>query len=124
MYQVQRVYDYHGDEQTTQAAVLVDRLWPRGISKVRLAGVHWCKTVTPSTSLRQWFHQQPQERYQEFCHLYRKELEQPEEQAALHELQQQEHKYGHLLLLTAVKDVEHSHIPVLLSVLKQQSSHE
>ncbi|MDF7675446.1 DUF488 family protein [Neisseriaceae bacterium ESL0693] len=119
MYQVQRVYDYHGDEKTAQAAVLVDRLWPRGISKVRLAGVRWCKNVTPSTALRQWFHQNPQARYAEFCRLYHKELQQPEKQAALHALRQQEKEHGHLLLLTAVKNVDHSHIPVLLSALKE-----
>lgn len=120
MYQVERVYDYHHDASTAKSAVLVDRLWPRGISKARLAGVTWCKTVTPSTALRQWFHQQPDHRYQQFCQQYHQELQQPEKQAALQELRQRAQEYGHLTLLTAVKNIDHSHIPVLLAVLKTE----
>lgn len=120
MYQVRRVYDYHGDQTTAKTAVLVDRLWPRGISKARLAGVNWCKTVAPSASLRQWFHQQPHNRYDEFCYHYHEELMQPEKQTALYALRQQEQKYGCLLLLTAVKNIDTSHIPVLMSVLTNE----
>ncbi|MDN0118928.1 DUF488 family protein [Yersinia frederiksenii] len=52
---LQRVYDvqapYHAN------TFLVDRLWPRGISKARLQGVVWLKEVAPDNALRQWFHQ-------------------------------------------------------------------
>lgn len=55
---------------------LVDRLWPRGISKKRLEGVIWCKNVAPSKELRQWFHsEQTDEHWRQFSVLYRKELE-------------------------------------------------
>ena len=99
MFQAMRVYDY----QPPLPAVLVDRLWPRGISKVRLAGVEWAKDVTPSTGLRQWFHQDPAARYDEFCQRYRAELAQPEIQPALQALRDMQQQHGTLILLTAAK---------------------
>ena len=113
MFQAMRVYDY----QPPLPAVLVDRLWPRGISKVRLAGVEWAKDVTPSTGLRQWFHQDPAARYDEFCQRYRAELAQAPLQAALNQLRQLHAQYGGLILLSAAKDLQHSHLPVLAAVL-------
>ena len=118
MFQAMRVYDY----QPPLPAVLVDRLWPRGISKVRLAGVEWAKDVTPSTGLRQWFHQDPAARYDEFCQRYRAELAQPEIQPALQALRDLHQQHGSLILLTAAKDVAHSHLPVLQAVLEQKAT--
>ena len=118
MFQAMRVYDY----QPPLPAVLVDRLWPRGISKVRLAGVEWAKDVTPSTGLRQWFHQDPAARYDEFCQRYRAELAQPETQPALQALRDLHQQHGSLILLTAAKDVAHSHLPVLQAVLEQKAT--
>ena len=118
MFQAMRVYDY----QPPLPAVLVDRLWPRGISKVRLAGVEWAKDVTPSTGLRQWFHQDPAARYDEFCQRYRAELAQPEIQPALQALRDIHQQHGSLILLTAAKDVAHSHLPVLQAVLAQKAT--
>lgn len=115
MYPSKRVYDYGGE----QPAVLADRLWPRGISKVRLAGVVWCKEITPSTALRQWFHQDQEARYDAFCQQYRQELAQPQVQAALAALRRQAAAQGQLWLLTAAKDIDHSHIPILQAVLAQ-----
>jgi uncharacterized protein YeaO (DUF488 family) len=53
--------------------VLVDRLWPRGISKARAALAYWNKDVPPTTGLRQWFGHDPA-RWDEFCTRYRAEL--------------------------------------------------
>ena len=114
MFQAMRVYDY----QPPLPAVLGDRLWPRGISKVRLAGVEWAKDVTPSTGLRQWFHQDPAARYDEFCQRYRAELAQPEIQPALQALRDMQQQHGTLILLTAAKALAHSHVPVLHAVLE------
>ncbi|CNC65153.1 putative uroporphyrin-III c-methyltransferase [Yersinia frederiksenii] len=52
---LQRVYDVQAPYQAN--TFLVDRLWPRGISKARLEGVIWLKEVAPDNALRQWFHQ-------------------------------------------------------------------
>ena len=55
------------------ARVLVDRLWPRGVSKARAALALWCKDAAPSTALRQWFNHDPA-RWAEFQRRYRAEL--------------------------------------------------
>ena len=52
---LRRVYDVQPPYQSN--TFLVDRLWPRGISKARLEGVIWLKEVAPDNALRQWFHQ-------------------------------------------------------------------
>lgn len=53
--------------------ILVDRLWPRGISKEEAKLDEWNKEIAPSTELRKWFDHKP-ERFEEFGHLYREEL--------------------------------------------------
>ena len=59
--------------------VLVDRLWPRGIRKEALKYDVWEKNLAPSTELRQWFHEDPEARWDAFAAMYRKELEAGEE---------------------------------------------
>lgn len=53
--------------------VLIDRLWPRGVSKERAALDHWMKEIAPSTSLRKWFSHDP-ERWEKFISRYHQEL--------------------------------------------------
>jgi len=60
--------------------VLVDRLWPRGLSKEKAAIDHWAKDAAPSDGLRRWFAHRP-ERWDEFRARYERELEAPEAQA-------------------------------------------
>lgn len=55
--------------------ILIDRLWPRGLSKVRAAVDHWMKDIAPSTELREWFGHDPS-RWPEFQRRYREELRQ------------------------------------------------
>jgi len=69
---VQRVYEPLPEDG--QACFLVDRLWPRGIRKETLAHVTWAKDVAPSTTLRQWFHEAP-EQWDEFERRYSAELD-------------------------------------------------
>ncbi|MDF7668077.1 DUF488 family protein [Orbaceae bacterium ESL0727] len=115
-YEIQRVYSYNGDKP----AVLVDRLWPRGVSKTKLSEVTWLKEIAPSTALREWFHQDRTNRFTEFCHRYEQELQQPSMQNALTSLRQTEQKQGKLILLTAAKAIDHCHLPTLLKVLKSK----
>ncbi|TNG90432.1 DUF488 family protein [Pasteurellaceae bacterium USgator11] len=115
MYQLKRVYTF---DENDFPALLADRLWPRGIAKVRLDGVLWLKAVTPSNELRQWLHQDPLAHYDEFCRRYRKELSAEAVQADLQQLRQLHAQYDRLTLLTAAKVIEHSHLPVLQSVLQ------
>ncbi len=110
---VKRVYDY--TETAGRSAILVDRLWPRGINKEKLKGVVWLKILTPSSELRSWFHQDKVARHDIFSKKYLAELEanKGKVEIALSDLGE------HLTLLTAVKDIECSHIPTLQTFLKK-----
>ncbi len=84
--------------------VLVDRVWPRGVSKSKAAIDHWMKDVAPSTALRKWFGHDP-ERWTEFRRRYRKELaEHPE---LLKELRALARK-GPLTLVYSARDEQHN----------------
>jgi uncharacterized protein YeaO (DUF488 family) len=112
--QVRRAYDEPLPTDGTR--VLVDRLWPRGLSKQRAHLDEWMRTVSPSTELRQWYAHVP-ERFTEFSRRYTKELEQPEQAAALGQLRQFAAK-GPLTLLTATKDATISEAAVLADLLR------
>lgn len=113
-YRVKRVYD---DPDTADGRrVLVDRLWPRGISKQQAAIDEWAKDVTPSNELRKWYHAAPETRRAEFERKYRIELGADAAREGLAHLRA-EAQEGPLTLVTATKDPEHSHVPVLLDEL-------
>ena len=114
--QVRRAYDppESGDGQR----VLVDRLWPRGLSKERADLDEWCKDVAPSTELRKWYGHDPA-KWDEFARRYRAELEDSEHEAALahlHELA----AAGRLTLLTAAKRSDISEATVLANLLDKR----
>jgi uncharacterized protein YeaO (DUF488 family) len=108
-----RVYDAPQPDEGVR--VLVDRLWPRGVRKEDPRVGQWCKDVAPSTELRQWYGHRP-ERAAEFAHRYRAELAEPQAAQALSELRALAHD-GPVTLVTATKDVNLSHLPVLAEVL-------
>lgn len=111
---VRRIYD--DPESDDGARVLVDRLWPRGVSKERARLDEWCKTVAPTTDLRKWYSHDPAE-FDEFAERYRTELETDDEQkAALAHLRELA-AAGPLTLLTATKQPEISEAAVLRQVL-------
>jgi uncharacterized protein YeaO (DUF488 family) len=97
--------------------VLVDRLWPRGVSKVDPPWDEWVKDVAPSTELRQWYGHAP-ERFPEFRERYWKELTTEVNPESLKRLVQWSETQP-LMLLTATKDVEWSHLPVLRDFLRR-----
>ena len=113
--QVRRAYDPPQDDDGQR--VLVDRLWPRGLSKERAHLVEWCKDVAPSTELRKWYAHDP-DRYEEFARRYRDELEDPERAAVLDHLRGLAAE-GTLTLLTASKRSDISEATVLEAVLAQ-----
>lgn len=112
--QVHRVYDDSAPDDG--ARVLVDRLWPRGLSKEKAHLHEWCKTVAPSTALRRWYGHDP-ERFKEFDSRYRNELEAPERVEALAHLRTLAAKRT-LTLLTATRAVEISAATVLARLLQ------
>jgi uncharacterized protein YeaO (DUF488 family) len=111
---VRRVYDERkrGDGRR----VLVDRIWPRGLSKDKADLDDWCKTVAPSTALRKWYSHDP-ERFDEFTRRYRTELKEPERAETLDHLRKLA-KSRNLTLLTATKHADISEAAVLADLLR------
>lgn len=110
---VGRVYEDSSDGYR----VLVDRLWPRGVSKEAARLDEWLKDVAPSPELRKWYGHVV-DRFEEFARRYRAELEEPpasEVVARLRDLA----KDRRVVLLTATRDVPHSGARVLLDVLEE-----
>jgi uncharacterized protein YeaO (DUF488 family) len=114
--QVRRVYD--PPEPDDGQRVLVDRLWPRGLSKQRARLDDWCKDIAPSTELRKWYGHEP-ERYAEFARRYRDELEDPDRAAALAGLRELA-SAGRLTLLTATKRSDISEAAALADLLTKR----
>lgn len=112
---VKRVYE--NPTPTDGWRVLVDRIWPRGLSKENAALDRWVKEVAPSTELRKWFGHDPQ-RWDPFQTRYRRELEdRTDEVQQLSELAAKKR----LTLLYAAKDERHNHALVLKSYLDEQA---
>ena len=109
-----RIYDDPSDDDGIR--VLVDRLWPRGVSKVRADLDEWCAAVAPSDALRKWYGHVP-ERFKEFEARYLDELEDPERAASVGHLRTMASR-GRLTLLTATRDVEASQAAVLAGLLR------
>jgi len=94
---------------------LVDRLWPRGISKEKAALDRWDRDVAPSTDLRRWYGHQP-DLFDEFSRRYRSELQVDPALSVLRVLVSE--ATGHAVdLVTATHDVEHSGARVLREVI-------
>ncbi|MGH9104770.1 MAG: DUF488 family protein, N3 subclade [Acidimicrobiales bacterium] len=95
--------------------VLVDRFWPRGLSRGTAPFDEWLKDVAPSDELHKWYGHAP-ERFRSFARRYRSELREPPASEALARLQVEAHQ-GPLVLVTATKDVGQSAAAVLQGVL-------
>ncbi|MBV9481806.1 MAG: DUF488 family protein [Acidobacteria bacterium] len=111
---VKRVYDEPARDDGKR--VLVDRLWPRGLTKQRAAIESWLRDLAPSNELRRWFHAQP-ECWEEFRKRYLKELSSSRARAALDKLYNLERR-GKLTLLFASKNEEHNNAAVLRDLLE------
>jgi len=113
---VGRIYDQATDQDGNR--VLVDRLWPRGMSKSRADIAEWCKQVEPSTALRKWYSHDPQ-RFAEFRRRYRVELATGEHATVLAHLRELATDRA-LTLLTASKDPLISEAAVLAELLQER----
>ena len=110
---IKRVYDEPAKDDGKR--ILVDRLWPRGLSKEKAQVDVWLKEVAPSNDLRKWFAHDP-EKFAEFRRRYKDELASGEAIDALgqlHELARQ----GPVTLLFAAHDTEHNNAVVLRDIL-------
>ncbi|MEU6199877.1 DUF488 family protein [Streptomyces sp. NPDC047061] len=109
---VRRIYE--SPEPADGVRVLVDRLWPRGLSKEVAHVDEWPKGLTPSDELRRWFHAGGS--YEEFVRRYEAELAAPEAAELLAGLRESAQK-GQVTLLTSSKTPDESHATVLARLL-------
>jgi len=112
MIRLKRVYE--PPSRTDGSRILVDRLWPRGLTKERAAVTRWLKDVAPSTELRKWFGHVPA-RWKEFQARYRKELREKKDVLAVLRRESQAHT---VTLVYAARDEEHNEALVLKKVLE------
>jgi uncharacterized protein YeaO (DUF488 family) len=112
---IKRVYDKAARDDGVR--ILIDRLWPRGLSKAELKLDAWPRALSPSTELRKWYGHDPK-LFAEFRRRYRKELAgQKEELGALRAMI----KGRKTTLLTATRELELSHAVVLRELLEGKS---
>lgn len=108
-----RVYDPAEEEDGYR--VLIDHIWPRGVSKERAKLDEWARELAPSDDLRRWFDHVP-ERFPEFRSRYRAELD--EEAEKLTELRDRADK-GRVTIVYAARDEEHNNGVVLAELLRE-----
>lgn len=114
MVRVKRVYE---PPQTSDGCrVLVDRLWPRGVSKAHAQIALWLRDVAPSDTLRKWFAHDPQ-KWPEFQRRYRAELQNQAE--ALRSLRRLARTHRVVTLVYAASDTHHNNAVVLAGWLNR-----
>lgn len=116
MIQLKRVY--LPAEKEDGYRILVDRLWPRGVTKERAKIDFWAKNVSPSPELRTWYSHEP-EKWDEFSRLYSAELDR--KKAELNMLRKIINKNKVATLVYGAKDEEHTHAIVLAHKLKEDA---
>ena len=114
--QIKRIYD--APEAADGFRILVDRVWPRGVSREKAALKEWDKMIAPSSELRKWFGHDPS-RYEEFRKRYWKELEDNPETESFITLIRQHMDEGPVILLFGAKDREHNQAVVLREFLEE-----
>lgn len=112
---VKRVYEE--PSRADGARVLVDRLWPRGLTKERAALDAWLRELAPSDGLRHWIHARP-EAWLGFRRRYLKELARPDAAEALEQLYRFSNRRKRLTLLFASKNEERNNATVLRDLLE------
>jgi len=113
MMKIKRIYEDYSE--TDGYRVLIDRLWPRGISKERAKIDLWIKDVAPSNDLRQWYYQNS-ENPKQFEEKYVAELE--KNHASLNKIKKSLHDKNVVTLLYSSKDKSPPHANVLQKILK------
>ncbi|HEX6549899.1 MAG TPA: DUF488 domain-containing protein [Gammaproteobacteria bacterium] len=108
---------YEPASRTDGCRILVDRIWPRGLTKTKAAVDLWLKDVAPSTNLRKWFGHRP-ERWTEFRQRYLKELRAGNEAAGA--LLDAASHHRHVTLLFSARDEKRNQAVVLQAFLKRK----
>lgn len=116
MIKIKRVYEAPAADDG--ARILVDRLWPRGLSSRQAQIDEWMKELAPSSSLRTWFGHEPR-RWGEFKKRYVQELKTPEKKSLVADVAQRA-RQGTVTLLYAARDQEHNNASVLKEFLQKK----
>jgi uncharacterized protein YeaO (DUF488 family) len=116
MYKLKRIYE--ASEASDGYRILVDRIWPRGVSKEKARIDLWMKEIAPSDALRKWFGHDP-ERWEEFQRRYREELQ--KEIGLTSHLKQLEKQHGTLTLVFSARDEHHNQAVALRAFLQSRS---
>ena len=107
---------YEPSDKSDGTRILIDRLWPRGMTKAKAGVDIWLKELAPSAELRKWFGHDA-DKWTEFKKRYRAELEENDEQLAR---LREEIKKGTVTLLYGAKDEEHNDAVALAEFLRDQ----
>lgn len=116
--EIKRVYESPSEDDGYR--VLVDRIWPRGVSKEEARLDEWCKQLAPSDELRKWFDHDP-EKFDTFRSRYRRELEDEEKQEQLDRLARKSAEQK-VTLLYGAKDESCNQAVVLQELLRGRES--
>ena len=112
---MKRVYELPSPSDGVR--VLVDRLWPRGLTKQAAALDAWLKDLAPSDELRKWYHSHP-DQWSTFRERYRKELSSEKAGAALQQLYELRDTHKQLTLLFASRNLERNNALVLKQLME------
>ena len=114
--QIKRIYDESSSSDGIR--ILVDRVWPRGLSKERAGLTEWQRDLAPSTALRKWFGHDPR-KWEDFRRRYRAELRRPAQARMLHQLAERGRR-NTITLLYGAADQEHNQAVVLKELLENR----
>jgi uncharacterized protein YeaO (DUF488 family) len=114
MIRIKRIYEQTAEEDGFR--ILVDRLWPRGLSKKKAKVDLWLKEIAPSSELRKWFSHDP-DKWEEFKKKYEQEL--LTKQPLLKEIRQMETQEETVTLLYSAKAMEHNNAVALKAILEK-----
>lgn len=116
MLKIKRAYEKK--EPGDGRRILIDRLWPRGMSKAEAGIDEWLKELSPSPELLKWYSHDP-EKWPEFRKRYLKELSSPDKKELVEDLAAQASE-GNVTLVYSAKDTEHSNARVLEGLLSRR----
>lgn len=112
MIKIKRAYESSSEDDGFR--ILVDRIWPRGVSKEKANLDTWMKEIAPSNDLRKWFSHDPK-KWKEFENKYKEELK--DKNKLINEIKEIEKDKGKVTLIYSAKDKEHNNAVVLEHIL-------
>jgi uncharacterized protein YeaO (DUF488 family) len=119
MIEIERIYDNPTGENSNSFRILVDRLWPRGLSKNKIKIDLWLKDIAPTTSLRKWF-AHDEKKWDEFKIKYFKELDQNSNSESINKILDKVNEKGLITLLYSAKDEKFNNAVALKEYLEQK----